>query len=224
MLILRSPNIVYDVNLLLGILYPASIFMQQFEWLFADQPLAFDCGYFPIRLIHHVFDRLHRRLEQIEVDQQELSLLRRNPQQDLMVDIIHKLSDITYFSLSIGCQAQQVDTRIFRILDALNETLFHQAVNDLGDAALDDIHLLGDPLWRQVALFAKEQQTSQLSVRQIKPVALVLHPFLTALIQPAYQVLKLFQLIRGNIIKVAGGFIIHGMNNITEYYGLSSFL
>ncbi|MDP4857659.1 MAG: hypothetical protein NWR42_09620, partial [Desulfobacterales bacterium] len=85
------------------------------------------------------------------------------------------------------------------------------------------IHLLGDPLWRQVALFAKEQQTTQLSVRQIKPVALVLHPFLTALIQPAYQVLKLFQLIRGNIIKMAVGFIIHGMNNITEYYGLSSF-
>jgi hypothetical protein len=36
-------------------------------------------------------------------------------------------------------------------------------------------------------------------------------------------VLKLFQLIRGNIINVAGGFIIHGMNNITEYYVLSSF-
>jgi hypothetical protein len=197
--------------------------MRQFEWIFANQPLMLDCGYFPIRLIHHVFNRLHRRFEQIEVDQQELSLLWRNPQQDLMVDIIHKLSDIIYFFLSIGCQAQQVDARILRILDALNKTLFHQAVDDLGDAALDDIHLLGDPFWRQVALFAKEQQTPQLSVRQIKPVALVLHSFLTALIQPVYQALKLFQLIRGNVINVTGGFIIHGMNNITDYKGLSSF-
>ena len=133
------------------------------------------------------------------------------------MDIIHKLPDIIYFSLSIGCQAQQVDARILRILDALNKTLFHQAVDDLGDAALDDIHLLGDPLWRQVALFAKEQQTTQFGVRQIKPIALVLHPFLTALIQPVYQALKLFQLIRGNVIKVTGGLIIHGVNHIIDY-------
>lgn len=133
------------------------------------------------------------------------------------MDIIHKLSDVIYFSLSIGCQAQQVDARILRILDALNKTLFHQAVDDLGDAALDDIHLLGDPLWCQVALFAKEQQTTQFGVRQIKPVALVLHPFLTALIQPAYQALKLFQLIRGNVIKVTGGLIIHGVNRNIDY-------
>ena len=132
------------------------------------------------------------------------------------MDIIHKPPDIIYFLLAIGCQAQQVDARILRILDALNKTLFHQAVDDLGDAALDDIHLLGDPLWRQVALFAKEQQTPQFSIRQIKPVALVLHPFLTALIQPVYQALKLFQLIGGNVINVTGGFIIHGMNNITD--------
>ncbi|MFZ1954116.1 MAG: hypothetical protein WAU34_01405, partial [Desulfobacterales bacterium] len=86
------------------------------------------------------------------------------------------------------------------------------------DTALDNIHLLGDPLWRQVALFAKEQQTPQFSVRQIKTVALVLHPFLTAQIQPVHQALKLFQLIRGNlIINVTGGFIIHGVNDITEY-------
>jgi hypothetical protein len=27
----------------------------------------------------------------------------------------------------------------------------------------------------------------------------------------------LFQLVRGNVIKVTGGFIIHGMNHITDY-------
>jgi hypothetical protein len=133
-----------------------------------------------------------------------------------MMDIIHKLPDIIYFLLAIGCQAQQVDTRILRILDALNKTLFHQAVDDLGDAALDDIHLLGNPFWRQIALFAKKQQTPQFSVRQIKPVALVLHPFLTALIQPVHQTLKLFQLVRGNVIQVIGGPIIHGVNYIAD--------
>jgi hypothetical protein len=43
------------------------------------------------------------------------------------------------------------------------------------------------------------------------------------MIQPVYQALKLFQLIRGNVINVTGGFIIHGVNNITDYKGLSSF-